>query len=73
MSDAPNYWFNIRTKQVEVGLKSSSEDRIGPFESAAEAANAEAIVKARAQAWAEQEREEDESSKDWSLLGKLAD
>ena len=59
MSDAPNYWFNIRTKQVEVGLKSSSEDRIGPFESAAEAANAEAIVKARAQAWAEQEREED--------------
>ena len=59
MSDAPKYWFNIRTKQVEHVLKSSSEDRIGPFESAAEAANAEAIVKARAQAWAEQEREED--------------
>jgi hypothetical protein len=59
VSDAPKYWFNIRTKQVEVGLKSSSEDRIGPFDSAAEAANAEAIVKARAQAWAEQEREED--------------
>ena len=59
MSDAPKYWFNLRTKQVEVGLKSSSEDRIGPFESAAEAANAEAIVKARAQAWAEQERQED--------------
>ena len=59
MSDAPKYWFNIRTKQVEVGLKSSSEDRIGPFDSAAEAANAEAIVKARAQAWAEQERQED--------------
>jgi hypothetical protein len=59
VSDAPKYWFNIRTKQVEVGLKSSSEDRIGPFESAAEAANAEAIVKARAQAWAEQERQED--------------
>lgn len=59
MSDAPKYWFNIRTKQVEHGLKSSSEDRIGPFESAAEAANAEAIVKARAQAWAEQERLED--------------
>ncbi len=59
MSDAPKYWFNIRTKQVEHGLKSSSEDRIGPFDSAAEAANAEAIVKARAQAWAEQERQED--------------
>lgn len=59
MSDAPKYWFNIRTKQVEHGLKSSSEDRIGPFETAAEAANAEAIVRARSQAWAEQEREED--------------
>ena len=59
MSDAPKYWFNIRTKQVEVGLKSSSEDRIGPFETASEAANAEASVKARAQPWAEQERQED--------------
>jgi hypothetical protein len=59
VSDAPKYWFNIRTKQVEHGLKSSSEDRIGPFESAAEAENAEGIVKARSQAWEEQEREED--------------
>lgn len=59
MSDAPKYWFNTKTKQVEVGLKSSSENRIGPFDSATEAANAEAIVKARSQAWAEQEREED--------------
>ena len=59
MSETPKYWFNIRTKQVELGLRSSSEDRIGPFDSAAEAENAEAIVRARAQAWAEQEREED--------------
>ena len=59
MSDAPKYWFNIKTKQVEVGLKSSSEDRIGPFESEAEAAKAEAIVKARSEAWRAQENEED--------------
>ena len=59
MSDSPKYWFNIRTKQVEHGLRSPSEDRIGPFETEAEAENAEAIVRARAQAWAEQEREED--------------
>lgn len=59
MSDAPKYWFNIRTKQVEHGLKSSSEDRIGPFETASEASNAEAIVRARSQAWTEQEKEED--------------
>lgn len=59
MADSPKYWFNLRTKQVEIGLKSSSEDRIGPFETEAEAANAEAIVKARSEAWRQQEREED--------------
>ena len=59
MSDTPKYWFNIRTRQVELGLKSSSEDRIGPFDTETEAANAEAIVKARADAWRQQESEED--------------
>jgi len=58
VSDSPNYWFNLRTKQVELGLKSSSEDRIGPFETEAEAANAEAIIKARSEAWKQQESEE---------------
>jgi hypothetical protein len=53
------FWFNIKTKQVEHGLKSSSEDRIGPFDTEAEAANAEAIVKARSEAWRKQESEED--------------
>jgi hypothetical protein len=59
VSDSPKYWFNIRTKQVEHGLRSSSEDRIGPFETEAEAVNAEAIVKARSEAWRAQENEED--------------
>ena len=59
MSDKTGYWYNIRTRQVELGLKSSSEDRIGPFDTEAEAANAEAIVKARADAWRQQESEED--------------
>ena len=59
MSDSPKYWFNTRTKQVELGLKSSSEDRIGPFETEAEAANAEAIIKARSEAWKQQESEDD--------------
>ena len=53
------FWFNIKTKQVEHGLKSSSEDRIGPFDTEAEAANAEAIVRARSEAWSQQESEED--------------
>jgi hypothetical protein len=58
VSDSPKYWFNTRNKQVELGLKSSSEDRIGPFETEAEAANAEAIIKARSEAWKQQESEE---------------
>lgn len=59
VSDTPKYWFNLKTKQVELGLKSSSQDRIGPFDTEAEAANAEAVVKARSEAWAAQESEED--------------
>jgi len=59
VSDTAKYWFNLRTKQVELGLKSSSVDRIGPFDTEAEAANAEAIVKARAESWRQQENEED--------------
>lgn len=60
MSDTPKYWFNLRTKQVELGLKSSSTERIGPFESELEAANAEAIIKARSEAWKAQDKEENE-------------
>ena len=59
MSDSPKYWFNLKTRKAELGLKSSSEDRIGPFETEAEAANAEAVVKARSEAWRQQESEED--------------
>ncbi len=59
MSDKPKYWFNLKTKQVETGLKSSSLDRIGPFEAEAEARNAEEVIKLRAEAWTKQEQEED--------------
>lgn len=59
MSEAAKYWFNTRTKQVEFGLKSSSLDRIGPFDSEKEAANAEEIVRLRAKQWLEDEKLED--------------
>ncbi len=59
MSDKPMYWFNLKTKQVETGLKSSSLDRIGPFETEAEARNAEELIKLRSEAWRKQEQEED--------------
>jgi hypothetical protein len=59
VSDKPKYWFNLKTKHVETGLKSSSLDRIGPFETEAEARNAEELIKLRSEAWTKQEQEED--------------
>jgi hypothetical protein len=59
MSEAGKYWFNTKTKQVEFGLKSPSLDRIGPFETEREAANAEEIVRSRAKKWLEDEKLED--------------
>jgi hypothetical protein len=58
LSDTPKYWFNLKTKQVEQGLRSSSLDRIGPFETQADAENAEATVAARSEEWKRQEAEE---------------
>jgi hypothetical protein len=59
VSEESKYWFNVKTKQVEFGLKSSSLDRIGPFESQQQAANAEEIVRSRASKWLEEEKLED--------------
>jgi hypothetical protein len=59
VSEKAKYWFNLKTKQVEQGLKSSSLDRIGPFDTEAEAAKAEAVVAARAEEWKQQDAEED--------------
>lgn len=53
------YWFNIKTKQVEHGLKSSSLDRIGPFITEAEAKNAEETVRARSEEWKRQDEDQD--------------
>ena len=53
------FLFNLKTKQVEHGLKSSSLDRIGPFHTEAEAKNAEATVRARSEEWKKQDAEED--------------
>jgi hypothetical protein len=59
MSEDAKYWFNTKTKKVEFGLKSSSLDRIGPFDSEQEATRAEEIVKLRASEWLEEEKLED--------------
>lgn len=58
MGEQEKYWFNTKTNSVEKGLKSSSLDRIGPFETEAEAKLALEVVRARAQKWKEDEEKE---------------
>jgi hypothetical protein len=59
MSDSERkYWYNSVTGEVEFGMLSPSTDRIGPFDTAAEAADALEVVKRRSAAWAEEEASE---------------
>lgn len=53
------YWFNTLTNLVEHGPQSLGIDRIGPFGTPAEAAHAKAIVEKRAQAWRDEDEEND--------------
>jgi hypothetical protein len=54
----PQFWYNIRTHEVEVGPQSLSQDRIGPFETAQEAQDALKLVADRER---ERQLEEDEN------------
>ncbi|GAA3660681.1 SPOR domain-containing protein [Microbacterium marinilacus] len=53
-----SYWYNARTGEVEHGPESPAIDRVGPFETAEEAARAPEVLKARSKAWAEDEERE---------------
>jgi hypothetical protein len=57
--DEPKYWYNLKTGKVEHGLLSAALYRVGPFETAAEAARAPEVIKARAEAWRKEEGERD--------------
>lgn len=59
MSDKAEYWFNLKTQQVESGPQSLSLDRIGPFPDFDTAKAGPETIIARAKAL----REEDQ--KDW--------
>lgn len=59
MTDSKHYWFNTKTHQVEFGLKSLSLERLGPFETEAEAKRALEIIQERARAIREQDLLED--------------
>ncbi|QOR69194.1 hypothetical protein IM660_10705 [Ruania alkalisoli] len=51
------YYYNLETGEVEHGKVSDWTSRIGPYASAAEAAQALERVRARNEAWEEAERE----------------
>jgi hypothetical protein len=52
----PQYWFNLKTLKVEVGLKSASSYRVGPFSSEEEARNALKTISDRSQKWLADEK-----------------
>jgi hypothetical protein len=53
--DQPGYWFNLANRKVEFGLKTNALNRIGPFETAAEAEQALEIIESRSKAWRDEE------------------
>lgn len=53
------YWFNTKSKMVEVGKQSLSMDRLGPFDSFEEAAQAEKLVSERARKLREEDAKDD--------------
>lgn len=53
------WWYNTKTNVVEHGMKSPSVDRLGPFATEAEAANAWEIVRERARRWAAEDARDD--------------
>lgn len=53
------YWYNMKTGEVEYGFESPSADRVGPFPTRDEAARALEILRANSAKWAEEDRAED--------------
>ena len=59
MSDGDEkYWYNLSTGEVEFGMLSAAVDRVGPFDTEADAARAPETLKERSRAWAEEEAAE---------------
>jgi cell division septation protein DedD len=53
------YWFNTRTKQVEIGKQSIAVYRIGPFKTRSDAEHALENIAAKSKAWREEQERED--------------
>ena len=53
------YWFNLKTGEVEVGKQSIALFRVGPFKTREEAENALETIAERAADWALDENDDD--------------
>lgn len=49
------FWFNLKTKQVEFGKLSAAAYRVGPFDSLEEAAKALETLASRTKVWYEED------------------
>jgi hypothetical protein len=49
------FWYNIKTGAVEQGYQSPAPDRVGPFETYAEAEKALDVLRANSAKWAEED------------------
>jgi len=64
MTEEKHYWYNVKTGEVEDGPQSMWKDRIGPFATREEAADALSTYEQRNRAW----DKADEEDEDWGIL-----
>lgn len=69
MAEGGKYWYNLSSGEVEFGPQSLAIERVGPFDTEAEAARALETLRERSQAWAE----EDAAEEDWGGDAKDGD
>ena len=62
MAQQQEYWFNLKTKEVEVGKQVAAIYRIGPFDSHADAARALEILAERSRAWTNEDEQKDSNA-----------
>lgn len=61
MTEDPSkqFWYNLKTGEVEHGYESPSVDRAGPFATAEEASSAPQLLRERSAKWAAEEEAEE--------------
>lgn len=53
--NAEEFWFNLKTKEVEFGKLTAASYRVGPFRTEDEARNALKLIAERTKTWNEDE------------------